>query len=99
MGADITVMVLLSLILASITKRGKCSARVTITEFLELRVRSPSRRTAIARSLASGGLSLTGIATGVDSNLFPLSNHVLDLRTAFRFRGISVVFYVYGVCI
>lgn len=36
----------------------------------------------MALSAASGGLSLIGIASGIDPNPFPLSDDVLDLRTA-----------------
>ena len=36
----------------------------------------------MALSAASGGLSLTGIVLGIDPNPFPLSDDVLDLRTA-----------------
>jgi hypothetical protein len=36
----------------------------------------------MALSAASGGLSLIGIVFGIDPNPFPLSDDVLDLRTA-----------------
>ena len=39
-------------------------------------------KSSMALSAASGGLSLTGIASGIDPNPFPLSDDVLDLRTA-----------------
>jgi hypothetical protein len=82
MSADITVMVLLSLILASITKREWRSTRVTIQEFYEPWIRSPSQCPGIALSATSAGLLLMGIASGIKPNPFPLSEKVLDLRTA-----------------
>jgi len=48
----------------------------------------------MALSAVSGGLSLTGIVSGIDPNPFPLSDDVLDLRTCSASKALLQLFFL-----